>query len=99
MVKTVDFPHLWKYNNINHICENGENMTIRFNYEIIIEYMNKNNLSKTQFCKQCNISIYTLNKMLNGNLNINSLLGLKVCKLLNIKFNDLIKISYLTFIN
>ena len=94
MVKTVDFPHLWKYNNINHICGNGENMNIRFNYEIIIEYMNKNNLSKTQFCKQCKISIYTLNKMLNGNLNINSLLGLKVYNLLNIKFNDLIKILY-----
>ena len=53
--------------------------------------MKENNLSKTQFCKQCDISIGTLNKMLAGCLNIKTLLGCKVCNLLNVKFDDLIK--------
>ena len=66
-------------------------MNYRFNYEVIIDYIKEHGLNKTQFCKLCNISISTLNKMLAGYLNININLGFKVCDLLNIKFSNLVK--------
>ena len=59
------------------------------NTEMIKSYMKDNNISKTQFCKTCKISIGTLNKILSGDMNfainalwkISHVLGIRMCQL------------------
>ena len=38
----------------------------QLNTKPILNYLEKNNLSKTDFCKKCNISLQTLNNILTG---------------------------------
>lgn len=58
------------------------------NTTIIDSYIKANNLSKTQFCKLCKISVSTLNRiMTNNNFNLISLfriaktMDVHICKL------------------
>ncbi|MBR2614855.1 MAG: helix-turn-helix transcriptional regulator [Clostridia bacterium] len=50
----------------------------QLNTKPILNYLEKNNLSKTDFCKKCNISLQTLNNILTGK---------------NFKFKTLFKIA------
>ena len=54
-------------------------MNIEYNSDLIIGYLKKEGISKTKFCKDCHISISTLNKMLCGK-NISLLSVSKIAK-------------------
>ncbi|MBQ3235231.1 MAG: hypothetical protein IJA97_03620 [Clostridia bacterium] len=41
-------------------------MSIEFNSDLVINYLKKEKISKTKFCKDCKLSISTLNNMLAG---------------------------------
>ena len=62
----------------------------RFKYEEIIKYLKENNLSKTKFCKLCNISVYTLNSLLKGSVLVNGFAGFRVSELLKINLMELV---------
>ncbi len=38
--------------------------------EAIEEYLKDKKMSKAEFCKRCNMSVPTLNKVINGRLNV-----------------------------
>lgn len=73
------------------LIELGGKMNYKFKTEIILNYIYENNLTKTQFCKLCNISYGTLNKVLNntGEFRLYSLL--KIIGVLKIKLNTLME--------
>lgn len=60
-----------------------------FNTELINNYLDENKLSKTDFCKQCRISIITLNKILTNNNNIGMISLFKVARTLDVVICDL----------
>lgn len=62
----------------------------RFKYEEIIKYLKENNMSKTAFCKLCNISMYTLNELLKGRVLVNAFAGFRVSEVLNINLMELV---------
>lgn len=62
---------------------------VRLNTELIVGYMWRNKLSKTAFCKKCNISYSVLTKMLSDQLNFGFNSVVKVCKLLNVELKDI----------
>lgn len=51
----------------------------------IQNYIKENNLTKQQFCKQCNISPSVLNKILKDQHNIHILALFKIAKVINIQ--------------
>ena len=53
--------------------------------EVIEQFLNENNLSKAKFCKMCNISATTLNKILSNNTNFNLIALFRIAKVLNLK--------------
>lgn len=57
--------------------------------ELIINYLNKEKLSKTAFCKKCKISYSTLNKILNNEENYNLIALFKIAKILNIRICEI----------
>ena len=57
----------------------------------IFYYMNKENLSKINMAKKCDISYNTLVKVLKKNENIHMVILLKIAQTMNIEFSDLIK--------
>ena len=62
----------------------------RFKCEEIIKYLKENNISKTEFCKLCSISIYTLNELLKGSVKVNAFKCFKVSKILKINLMELV---------
>lgn len=60
--------------------------------ELILNYIKQNNLTKTKFCKLCNISYSTFLKILNDDLNFDSRATFKIARFMKIKvcklFND-----------
>ena len=62
----------------------------RFKYEAIIKYLKENNLTKTQFCKLCNISIYTLNNLLKGSVLVNGFDSCRVAEVLKSSLMSLV---------
>ena len=62
----------------------------KVNIELITNYLKENNLSKTKFCKVCNVSIKTLNKILSGNLNFIIHLLFRIVNVLNIEFYEIL---------
>ena len=61
------------------------------NTKLIEEYIKSNNLSKTEFCKQCNISYSTLMRILNnGDFYIIALF--KIARVMNVKVHNLFSI-------
>ena len=60
------------------------------NSEIIKAFIEKNNLSKTQFCQRCHISVQTLNKVLRkeGDCFIGTIF--KIVKAMEIKISQII---------
>lgn len=70
----------------------GDNMQ-KINVELISNFINKNNLTKTKFCKLCGISLKTLNKFYNNDFSLTIPPLIKVLKVLNISSCDLIIIN------
>ncbi len=62
----------------------------RFKYEEIIKYLKENNMSKTEFCKLCNISMYTLNQLLKGSVKVNAFKCFRVSEILKINLMVLV---------
>lgn len=60
-------------------------MNQTFNTKLIKNYMRENNLSKKSFCKVCNISPLTLDKILNQKTNIRILAIFKIARALQVK--------------
>ena len=68
-------------------------MNNQINTQIIFEYLKDNNLSKTAFCKQCNLSHITYEKIINGeDFGIVSLF--KIARQLNRPICDFLKQSW-----
>lgn len=59
--------------------------------ELILDFMQKNKLSKTAFAKTCGISTALLIKILSGYCNIGLTKVIKIAKVMGIKFTKLIK--------
>ena len=57
---------------------------IRFKSCLIEKYMQKHKLSKVQFANKCGISLYILNKVLDGQKPINVSSIIKICKFLDV---------------
>ena len=62
----------------------------RFKYEEIIKYLKENNISKTEFCKLCNISMHTLNQLLKGSVLVNAFASFRVSEVLKINLMELV---------
>ena len=62
----------------------------RFKYEEIIKYLKNHNMSKIAFCKLCNISMHTLNKLLKGSVMINAFASFRVSEILKLNLSDLV---------
>ena len=60
------------------------------NTYLIINYIEKHNLTKTQFCQNCNISLYLLNKILKGEKIIKITPFIKIVLYMKITLKDLI---------
>ena len=58
----------------------------KFNIWMIYDFLEKNKLNKTQFCKLCKISVYVLNKILHNKNNIYMSSLFKVARTLGIQF-------------
>lgn len=61
-----------------------------FNTEIIDEYKLKHNLSSTDFCKICNISQSTYNRIMSHDKNLPLRFVINVVNTLNIKLSEFI---------
>ena len=60
-----------------------------FNSKLLVDFIKKNNLSKTQFCKECGITLYALNKLLGPHADKTRIpVILKVACYTNIKVDD-----------
>lgn len=71
-----------------------QNYNLTYNSKIILDYIKDNKITKREFCKKCNISLYILNKLLCGNVNkIKIRVLYRLCLLLNVKSNDIIKFT------
>lgn len=57
----------------------------RFKSILIENYLKEHNISKTKFCKDCNINYNALNKILNNKYQIKFSTLFKVCKKLEIE--------------
>ena len=62
---------------------------VRLNTELIVGYMWRNKLTKTAFCKKCNISYSVLKKILNEQLNFRFSCVVKICRVLKIELKDI----------
>ena len=82
-----------KWHDIIFLAKWQENtMNNQINTQIIFEYLKDNNLSKTAFCKQCNLSHITYEKIINGeDFGIVSLF--KIARQLNRPICDFLKQS------
>lgn len=60
-----------------------------YKIKFIINFMKENNLSKTAFCKQCKISLRSLNKIFNDDPCLRLRTFSKISKVLNIKVYEL----------
>lgn len=61
-----------------------------FRTEIIEEYKKKHNLSNAEFCKICNISQSTLNRVISHDKNLPLRYAINIIKTLNITLSEFI---------
>ena len=64
---------------------------IRFNIDLIENYIKKHNLSKKEFCRLCGISCFVLQKIFKQQNNINIIALFKIAKVLGIKISEIFK--------
>ena len=57
--------------------------------ELIENFMSEKKLSKVGFCKECKISVATLNKILRNNDNLRIIALFKIAKVMKINISDL----------
>ena len=89
MRKRIKFIDFRVYANYDYYKEGDNTKTI--NTDIFDNYMKENNLSKSGFCKNCNINYSTLQKMYNENnkfgikalFKIARVIKLNICVILN----------------
>lgn len=62
--------------------------------EKIQEFINDNNLSKREFCKKCSVTVYMFNKILEGYVDFDINILLKIAKLMKVEIVDLINENY-----
>ncbi len=68
-----------------------QNYNLTYNSKITLDYIKDNKITKREFCKKCNISLYILNKLLCGNVNkIKISVLYNLCVILNVKAANLI---------
>ncbi|MBO5102878.1 MAG: helix-turn-helix domain-containing protein [Clostridia bacterium] len=65
----------------------------RIRSELILSYMQENKLNKGEFCKLCDISMISLNKLLHNDFKINTEVVLKVIKVLGITMDDFLELE------
>ncbi|MBR2614659.1 MAG: helix-turn-helix transcriptional regulator [Clostridia bacterium] len=58
------------------------------NNKIIYDFMKKENLTKTQFCKKCNISLFTFNKLVSQQTNFSLTTIFKIARVMNVSIKD-----------
>lgn len=63
--------------------------TQMFNSKLIYNYMSENEIGKTAFCRQCKISVSTLNKLLNNDFNVRTVALFRLSRVLKSRINDL----------
>ncbi|MBQ7307266.1 MAG: helix-turn-helix transcriptional regulator [Clostridia bacterium] len=61
------------------------------NIEIIENFMFENKISKTEFCKMCEISLSTLNKIMNNDDNFETIALFKIAKVIKIRVYQMFK--------
>ena len=59
--------------------------------DIIKAYMKKHSISRSEFCKQCKISVFVLNKLLCGKTNIRIAAIFKIAKVMGVKVSVLFR--------
>ncbi|MFI3167912.1 MAG: hypothetical protein R3Y32_07360 [Bacillota bacterium] len=59
------------------------------NIQIIEDFLQTNNLSKTQFCKRCKISPQTLKKVMSQNLDFGMLALFKIAHTIGINMHEM----------
>ena len=64
-----------------------------WNLKRIEDFMEENNFSKKDFAKECGISIKSLNKIFENNLELKLMYFVKIAKRMKAKFNDLIVLN------
>ncbi len=62
--------------------------------KLIFEFIYSNNLNKTKFCKLARISTKTFNKVLNGNINISTIVLFKIARAINKNIVEIIRKDY-----
>lgn len=60
-------------------------MKYRLKTEIIENYIKENNLTKTEFCRGCKVSLYLFNKIMKGYLNFDVRILLRIARLIKIE--------------
>lgn len=64
-------------------------MTNDIKVELITDYLQQNKLTKTAFCKQCKISLGTLNKILKNQKNVFITSIVKIARKINTELKDM----------
>jgi transcriptional regulator with XRE-family HTH domain len=64
-------------------------MKNEINVELIKNYMKEQQISKTEFCRQCKVSMEVLNKILANKPNFRILALFKIARKLNVQIHEL----------
>ncbi|MBQ8374121.1 MAG: helix-turn-helix transcriptional regulator [Clostridia bacterium] len=64
-------------------------MKYSINLQLINDFMQKQNLSKTKFCKLCKISPITFNKIVSGNTRFYITALWKIARVMKIRIHEL----------
>ena len=64
----------------------------RYNIALIENYMKQNNLTKTDFCRACKISVYSLRRIYEGYTKIRVTTLIKIVQFLHVRIKDFINI-------
>lgn len=63
-------------------------MKKHYKIELIDEFLKKNNMSKSGFCKECGISLHSLKKIYNQDFSLRVSKVLKVANKLGVSFSN-----------
>ena len=64
----------------------------KVNKHIFEKFLKEHKINKTQFCKNCGISIKTFNNLLNGK-NLNVITAVKIAKYTSFKIQDMFSVE------
>ncbi|MBQ8792286.1 MAG: hypothetical protein IJZ62_01560 [Clostridia bacterium] len=70
--------------------EKSKNMKSNFNIKLIEDYIKEHKLNKVDFCRACQISVYSLGKIYKGNTKSTTLI--KIVQYMHIRLKDFIGI-------